>query len=286
MEIFLLVEMEDFVRPSDVGGSPIICSVKLTDMINIWGRAYYSPKYYGFKITSARKPSPTIESFRGSVEHALLECVYLDQVHVVGTWQIEGAYEVILSIKILLNSLLTALNGNSNRPRWYDVYPSRPLLERHMIKPWDYALCCVPPSGTLLERHMINHGWCPFRLHHTFVSFPYNTIHYLACLPKNGRRIADHTHCLEAKMCKGDSINNAIFRCQHTSACDGACPARAPPMEKVKSILDEGGIPLIECSPMGADRLELDVVKATKGVTYTATSHVWADGLGMRQYYL
>ena len=275
------IEIEDFIRPSDAGDSSIICSIKLTEMISVWGR-----KYYSFKTLFAGQPSPTIESLRGCVEHALLECVYLDQVHVVGTWQIEGAYEVILSIKVLLNSFLTALNCHiyMDNGRNY-VRPSGTLLEGSTIKPWDYALCCVLPSGTLLERHMINHSWCPFRLHHTFTSFPYNTIYYLACLPKNGRRIADHTHCLEAKMCKGDSINDATFRCQHTSACDGTCPARAPPIEKVKSCLIEGGIPLITCSLVSPNRLALDVVKATEGLKYTAISHVWADGLGMRRYY-
>ena len=251
------IEMADFIRSSAAGGSPIICSLKLTEMFNVWGRNYYGTK----------NPSPIIESLRGSIQYALLECAYLDQVHVVGTWQIKGAYEIILSIKVLLNSVLAALNWKCN------------------ISPWDYGLCYVPPSGILLERHMINHNWCPFRLHHTFASFPYNTIYYLACLPKTGRRIADHTHCLEAKMCKGDSINDATFRCQHTSACDGTCPARAPSMEKVKSFLNEGGIPLITCSRVSPDRLALDVVKATNGVKYTAISHVWADGLGMRQYY-
>ena len=56
-------------------------------------------------------------------------------------------------------------------------------------------------------------------------------------------------------------------------------------MEKVKSFLNEGGIPLITCSRVSSDILALDVVKATKGVKYTAISHVWADGLGMRHYY-
>ena len=251
------IEIEDFIRPSDARGSPIICSVKLTEMINVWGRNYYG----------SENPSPTIVSLRGSIRDALSQCVYLDQMHVVGTWQIKGAYEIILSIKVLLNSFLTALDCQTN------------------IKPWDYGLCYVPPSGTLLERYMVNHGWCPFRLHHTFASFPYNIIYYLACLPKNGRRIADHTHCLAAKMCRGDSINDETFRCQHTSACDGMCPARAPPMEKVESFLNKGGIPLVTCSRVSSDRLALDVVKATKGVKYTAISHVWADGLGMRQYY-
>ena len=278
------IEMEDFIRRSDAGGSPFICSVRLTDMINIWGRSYYS-----FKMPFAKKPSTTIESLCGSIERALLECVYLDQMHVVGTWQTKGAYEVILSIKILLNSFLTILNYHSNIKPLYDgrgyARPSGTLLEGLMIKPWDYALCCVLPSGTLLERHMINHSWCPFRLHHAFAKFSYNTIYYLACLPKNGRRIADHTHCLEAKMCKGDSINDETFRCQHTSACDGTCPAMAPPMEKVKSVLNEGGIPIITCSRVSPDRLALDVIRATQAVKYTAISHVWADGLGMRRYY-
>lgn len=278
------IKMEDFVRPSDAGGSPIICSVKLTDMINIWGR-----HYYGFKMPFASQPSRTIASLRGSVRHAMLECVHLDQPHIIGTWQAKGAYEVILSIKILLNSFVTALTRQSIMEKWTDNIRNKPrripFLEGYMIKPWDYALCCVLPSGSLLERHVINHSWCPFRLHHTFTSFSYNTIYYLACLPKNGRRIADHTHCLEAKMCKGDSVNDENFRCQHTSACDGTCPARAPPMEKVKSALSEGGIPLITCSHVSPNRLALDVVKATKGVKYTAISHVWADGLGMCRYY-
>ena len=278
------IRIEDFIRSSDAGGSPIICSVKLTEMISVWGRSHY-----GFNMPFAKKPSTTIESLCGSLERAQLECVYLDQMHVVGTWQIKGAYEVILSIKILLNSFLTAIIRERTFTDWallarYD-FPPGTSLNRQTIKPWDYGLSCVLPSGTLLERHMINHSWCPFRLQHMFASFPYNTIYYLACLPKNGRRIADHTHCLEAKMCKGDSINDETFRCQHISACDGTCPARVPPMDKVKSILHEGGIPLITCSRVSLERLALDVVKATQGVKHTAISHVWADGLGMRQYY-
>ena len=97
--------------------------------------------------------------------------------------------------------------------------------------------------------------------------------------------MADHTRCLDEGMCKGDSIIEGIaFRCLHTNDCDGACLAKSPPMEKVKSIIKEGEIPLITCSLTNLDELQLDVIKAAQSTDYTAINHVWADGLGMNSF--
>ena len=65
---------------------------------------------------------------------------------------------------------------------------------------------------------------------------------------------------------------------------DGACLAKSPPMEKVKSIIKEGEIPLITCSLTNLDELQLEVIKAAQATDYTAITHVWADGLGMNSF--
>ena len=73
---------------------------------------------------------------------ALKQCVYLDQAHVIGAWHIEGAIEIMLSIKVLLNSFANAFCD----------------LTWHPLRPWNTGLSYVPPSRLLLERHMLNTG--------------------------------------------------------------------------------------------------------------------------------
>lgn len=54
-------------------------------------------------------------------------------------------------------------------------------------------------------------------------------------------------------------------------------------MDKVKSALKEGHIPIIVCTRKKKAHLELDLVRAPQGLVklhYIALSHVWADCLG------
>ena len=200
---------------------------------------------------------------------ALKHCIYLDQASVIGRWAIKGASEIIMSIKVLVNTLMLAL-----------VQFEEECDLRHM-RPWDRTLNCTLPSATLLEDHMINTGWCPFRLRYLFSNYSYNIVYYLSCLPRKSSRIPDHTRCLSENMCLGDSIQRP-FMCQHVMDCDGTCLSISPPMTKILSILKKGGVPLISCPFEFQDDIKLDVIEATRKVHYAAITHVWADGLGMK----
>ena len=98
-----LIKVEYFVRPSATSASPIVCSAKLTRMVHVWRR-----KHTSFTKHFQRRAERRFNSARDCMKLALKECVYLDQAHVIGAWHIEGAIEIMLSIKVLLNSVATA----------------------------------------------------------------------------------------------------------------------------------------------------------------------------------
>ena len=141
------------------------------------------------------------EFAKGCLRFAVRHCAYLERPYIASRWR-EGPWaEIILSIKVLVNSLTISFTefviGNPQSPgiSW----------------PEDHT-----PSMKLLTDRLYANGWCPFRLRYLTARMTFNTFYYLASLRPNTTRKAEHSECLKTGMCVGDSIPRGVdFQPKH-----------------------------------------------------------------------
>lgn len=249
--------IQQIIREGSVRETRVIDSTKVALWIDDWSHLLQTYDKDGYQRERRR-----VEwRLRTAIKH----CTYLDQPHLIEARRTEPWAEVILSIKALVNSVLGAFESPD-----------------HALKLQPRGLSGDLPCATLIKKHMVANGWCPFRLRYLFDQFPLHVVYYMASLPQLGRRRSEHDSCMSQGMCVGDSLApRTPFRCLHTADCNAPCSYASPPMNKVKSILDNGGIPLVTCVRDAHGNPHLDVIPAKRGVQYVAFSHVWADGLGM-----
>ena len=135
----------------------------------------------------------------------------------------------------------------------------------------------------LMQVHMLELGWCPSVVA-TFGTKQPDAQCYAATL-KAPKVKKDHSHCSERR-CMGNQVDEEDYEVTHISrGCK--CAFVGPVLEKVVSIIQNGGIPLLS---LLADVLvvtdasicheSLDLVEYQYGMRYVAISHVWKDGLG------
>ena len=256
------VDTADLIRPCLDNSAPQVDSKKLNCLIDNWVVRLMGERRVG---------STTIMSHaRLCLSCAIAHCDWLD-LHPVEARTSERWNEVILSIKVLICSLKAPLSLLED--------PRKPPLGQ--VMPWSQSSNTLFPSASKIGLHMTANGWCPFRTRYILSQFCYNTVYYLACLPRNRARKAKHNSCLKKGRCVGDSVDSQKpFKCLHTENCNG-CPFISPPIEKILSILEDGEIPVIVRTRGTQPQWDLDVVKAGPNISYTAITHVWADGLGM-----
>lgn len=250
------ISVKDFSRCSDTSGIMVVDCRKLNPLIDEWWlRTLRTLRI----LLSGSAPQ--------CLQIAMHHCLYLDQPHVIEAWQDEPGIEILLSIKVLMASLLSALK----LPKSDDMISQ--------LKPWSKKLGREPPSATILTAHMIRNGWCPLRIRHILPRFSYNTLFYLAETKPRGSRQAKHDTCLDKGSCEIDTTVQDC-RCQHICRQSVPCLPQSPPMEKVNEIIKNNGVPLVTCVRDGRGGFNLDVIEAGPYVRYTAINHVWADGLG------
>ena len=86
-----------------------------------------------------------------------------------------------------------------------------------------------------------------------------------------------------AETCSENQIDEAHYETRHSNMCNLSNHWHIEPAyNRIFSMLQSGGVPLIQISDPCANRVcpQLDVLKAEAGLPYVAISHVWSDGLG------
>lgn len=164
---------------------------------------------------------------------------------------------IALSIKVLIWSIRNALAT---------YLPSR-----------KEKIHVMPRNGRLLRGAMLSGGKCPYWTEIYLRNYSPGMIYYIAAMPSMDGK-ADHRGC-SVQTCKAHDTHDDTYVVEHTHTCFD-CDMTGPDPEKVRSIIEDGGIPLIRFRDLPAGRLALDVVQATYGLHYTAISHVWSGGLG------
>lgn len=207
-----------------------------------------------------------------ATNRAMLQCAYLDNYDALNSMPSAPWVEMLLSIKILLGSIVNA------GPPFIRSHLESPSMVR---PPWISAADSDNPTCSIISSHMIQNSWCPFRARHVLSGSPYDVAYYLACLPPNEGRTANHTDCLAKQSCAGDSVDDSkpLKPC-HTDFCDGHCSEVGPNMDEVAAILKQGKVPLFACSRHTSGEWQIEVLAASRNSWFTAVTHVWADGLG------
>ncbi|MDI1490395.1 MAG: hypothetical protein OHK93_001597 [Ramalina farinacea] len=249
------IDQKSFVRTGGDGTTKIIDSTVLRARLRIWQRlSSWGP--WQAEVT----------------DRAISQCAYLDNNDALNSMPSAPWVEMLLSVKILIGSIVNA------GPLFMRSHIGTPSTVR---PPWISASDLDNPTCSIISSHMIQNSWCPFRARHVLSGSLYDVAYYLACLPPNEGRPANHNECLAKKSCTGDSVDDSkpLKPC-HTDICDGNCSEVAPNMKEVAAILNQGKVPLFACSRLASGNWQVEVLAASRNSWFTAVTHVWADGLG------
>ncbi|KAF7540758.1 hypothetical protein G7054_g1165 [Neopestalotiopsis clavispora] len=128
-------------------------------------------------------------------------------------------------------------------------------------------------------------GWCKHQiiaLHRELGPAAFS--HFSTMRPLSRKR-ADHYNCLDKPHCVAFDIDldTADYKPRHVDD-DCTCEHISVSQEDLVRILQKkDGVPLAKITGIEDGRLRLHLQERKTGSTYTAVSHVWADGLGNLQ---
>ena len=243
----------DFLHKSPDSEKRRVCTCKLDKYISRWQK----------RIVAASRPekSKMFGTTSRLLEEAREHCGWFDRPSI--TVNDLPYTAVMLSIKVMLSSVLIAASG---LPRGNSLLAVRRFYP--MIPETKYPL----PSGSILWEHMLMNGWCMHDLKRLFMENGYNIIYYLASLRRDLGQPRNHQQCHENGQCVANNMSDR-FKPKHVDGCPGDCPDIGSPMEKVNTILNEGGIPVISYTEGHQKQLQLGVFKAGSSTMYTAITH-------------
>lgn len=171
--------------------------------------------------------------------------------------------EILLSVSILITTLGEAMFAN--------------LADHPSQRPHSDTL--VPdPVADLLARELLNAGWCPFKVAQIMSDYSYLAIYYISRLRDPMAPHITHAACTKDR-CTGNNVDMATYSTRHAEqSC--RCTHSLVPEDKMRSIIADGGIPIVRVKATKDGRVRLEVKRATHRARYIAISHVWSDGLG------
>jgi len=170
---------------------------------------------------------------------------------------------VILSICLLAETLtmsITSVEGFNRSARWNNI---RPLY--------------VPWAKDRLMEGMIGWGWCPHTAARARSSLHLSSLAIAAELNPTDRS-KDHRSCTKDVCIAGQADKN--YGSPHCTA-DCLCEWIGVNEEELCRVYAEGKIPLLQLvRDYGSDKPRLKIAVSEPDTSYTAISHVWADGCG------
>ena len=140
------------------------------------------------------------------------------------------------------------------------------------------ALSCHSDHlGRHVKDSMLEAGWCPSDVAAVTNKFrSLQTLRLLSRIDKSGLG-RDHASCT-TRLCRYYQIKPGEYVSKHRGP-ECSCKPLGVVEETVRSIIREGRLPLLKITG-SKDDVRIEVVRSTKGTTYIALSHVWADGMG------
>jgi hypothetical protein len=174
--------------------------------------------------------------------------------------------EILLSISLLITTLGSV------------AFRDAPGLLRKVMQGPRIATSVPDPVAELLTQKLLGAGWCPFKVHEVLSDYSYMTIYYISRLRDPMAPHISHAACTSDR-CVGNNVDMANYTTRHVEA-SCACPHTSVPEEKIRSVIDAGGIPIVRVKVSRDGDVHLEVKEADSSARYIAISHVWSDGLG------
>lgn len=154
-------------------------------------------------------------------------------------------------------------------------YEESPISHPDRISVYD------PDSDESLQAAelMIQNGWCTHQARYLATVFDRDALEELARVKRNSERRADHALCASRPACIAYNIDMGNYQTQHTSP-NCKCGDISVPTVELTSVLRSGSVPLLSITTDDCGVLGLQLHRRKRRSSYTAISHVWADGLG------
>ena len=129
-----------------------------------------------------------------------------------------------------------------------------------------------------LKSRMLRDGWCESEVRRIYYHFSLSVRYFINNLDRPGPDTDHQVNCNRFK-CVAYKTDKETYRTEHVKErCD--CKHIFADQQHIVSILKRGTIPLVSTARSFEEEMPLEVIQATSGTKYVATSHVWSDGLG------
>ena len=275
------VDYRQFQVSRSISGKPLL------PLLNEWLVAHsFTPAGASTSTTSSSRDALAAEDRKQVLyEHArFLDAVLhlTEDFDAVSQSHVKPLPTIVLSVKVLCITLRGVLwdlaRGDIDdalRP-----WPSPTTrLRREIVPAADTAaIQTLPPSAQLMLDVLRLRGWCPFYARKVLTQYNYALAYYFT------RLFRTYTPHLSHRACSDDECvasNADIFSYVPKHARRGCnCQPKAAPMDQIRAIIEDGGVPLIRLRGSSKTGVRMEVARMTARTRFVVVSHVWSDGIG------
>ncbi|KAH6636051.1 hypothetical protein F5144DRAFT_163801 [Chaetomium tenue] len=189
---------------------------------------------------------------------------------------------IILSVKVLCITLRGVLwdLARGDIDETLRPWPSPATRMRREIAPAKDApgKQTISPSAQLMLDVLRLRGWCPLYARKVLTQYNYALAYYFTRLFRTYSPGLSHRNCSDDECV---ASNADIFSYVPKHARRGClCQPKAAPMDQIRAIIEDGGIPLIRLRGSSKKGVRMEVVRMTAQTRFVVVSHVWSDGIG------
>ncbi|KAL3427455.1 het domain protein [Phlyctema vagabunda] len=259
-EVFGFIDQKSYIR-HDSNNQPVLCTKRLEIDTKRWFKALKMIKDKSKRRAALEKAINCIQGVKICVEQ---------QPSHQKVFEILTA-EFIQAVQVLGASLAYAVHHFADEEK----ISSSSSAEDIWLVLWSQ-------QTTWTTNKMLEAGWCPYEVERfSGVIYPLTQLCALGLQPSTIQ--LDHSKCTRFT-CEANNISAGVYIPSHAGNCTGStCNFLHNDVEKVKTILKEGSLPLIELRKTSDGLLELRAVKYHPGKRFVAISHVWSDGMGNKE---
>lgn len=189
---------------------------------------------------------------------------------------------IILSVKVLCITLRSVLwdLAQSDLDDSFRPWPTpASRLRREIVPAADTPVKQnLSPSAQLMLDVLRLRGWCPFYARKVLTSYNYAVAYYFTRLFRTYSPGLSHESCSDDECV---ASNADIFSYVPKHARHGClCQPKSAPLNEIRAIIEDGGIPLIRLRGSAKTGVRIQVVRMTSRTRFVVVSHVWSDGIG------